>query len=361
MKKLFLESMLLAAFGFFATQTISATSWRIHHDANKNPHFTDLNAAMSSSDVVDGDTLYLDPGCTLSSNQTVTKQVTIVGCGYFRDGAPHSIATISGKIYLKAANIKMEGVLVTGDTQFQAEHVTLERCKLEYVNLSNSSSIKCHYATIRQCYVRRIICTAVTSNIKNAYYATIENSIIWNPSGGTLFNLSRATIRNNVIYATGKFGTSSTLYRTFENLSECTITNNIAITADGASTDRHNGIFSEIIDCTVSHNVLSGNATQSAANWPEYVANNLWLDSNDLSLVFAQEGSNDAVYQLKADSPAKGYADDGGDCGAFDGPYPYVLSGMPYGYPYYTGNINVSSTVRNGKVNVSLQIQVQDE
>ena len=352
MKKLFLESMLLAAFGFFATQTISATSWRIHHDANKNPHFTDLNAAMSSSDVVDGDTLYLDPGCTLSSNQTVTKQVTIVGCGYFRDGAPHSIATISGKIYLKAANIKMEGVLVTGDTQFQAEHVTLERCKLEYVNLSNSSSIKCHYATIRQCYVRRIICTVGTSNIKNAYDATIENCIIRNTTGTALSDLSRATIRNNFIYAKGRYNSYD--YFAVTNMSECTITNNIIITSD---TGHHNDNFRSMTNCTISHNVLSANAE----TYPAYATDNYCLGSNDLSLVFAQEGSNDAVYQLTAESPAKGYADDGGDCGAFDGPYPYVLSGMPYGYPYYTGNINVSSTVRNGKVNVSLQIQVQDE
>lgn len=354
MKKIFLESMLLAAFGFFAAQPISATSWRIHHDANKNPHFTDLNAAMSSSDVVAGDTLYLDPGCTLSSNQTVTKQVTIVGCGYFRDGAPHSIATISAALYLRAANIKMEGVLVTGSsttyTYIQADHITIERCKLNAIDFVNSNNYTAHYATIRQCYFQRVIMSS--SYTKKAYDVIIENCIIRNTTGGVFSNLARATIRNNVIYAKGRY--NSTDYYALSYLSECSITNNIIITSD---TGHHNDNFKSMTNCTVSHNVLSADAE----TYPAYAADNYCLGSNDLSLVFAQEGSNDAVYQLKADSPAKGYADDGGDCGPFDGPYPYVLSGMPYGYPYYTGNINVSSTARNGKVNVSLQIQVQDE
>lgn len=354
MKKLFLESMLLAAFGFLAAQSVSATSWRIHHDANKNPHFTDLNAAMSSSDVVAGDTLYLDPGCTLSSNQTVTKQVTIVGCGYFRNGAPYSTATISGALYLRAANIKMEGVEMTGSsttyTYIQADHITIERCKLNAISFVNNSSYTAHYTTIRQCYFIRIV---IGSNYTNkAYDATIENCIIRNTTGTALSYLSRATIRNNFIYAKGRY--SSTDYFAVTNMSECTITNNIIITSD---TGHHNDNFKSMTNCTISHNVLSANAE----TYPAYATDNYCLGSNDLSLVFAQEGSNDAVYQLTAESPAKGYADDGGDCGAFDGPYPYVLSGMPYGYPYYTGNINVSSTARNGKVNVSLQIQVQDE
>lgn len=347
MKKLFLESMLLAAFGFFATQTISATSWRIHHDANKNPHFTDLNAAMSSSDVVDGDTLYLDPGCTLSSDQTVTKQVIIVGCGYFRNTAPHSMASISKQLYLRAAYTKMEGVIVAGNTYIQADYVMVERCKLAQIYLANSNNYTAHYATIRQCYASGFTANSWTDK---AYYVTIENNIIRNSAyTSAITYLSRATLRNNIFYTRG--GSSSNYYN-FSNLRQCSITNNIVIAQDKNAYNMLN-----MTDCTISHNVFSANAD----TYPTYAADNYWLGSNDLSLVFAQEGSNDAVYQLKADSPAKGYADDGGDCGAFDGPYPYVLSGLPYGYPYYTGNINVSSTVRNGKVNVSLQIQVQDE
>jgi len=75
---------------------VQARSWRVNSDETRKAHFTDINAAMASEEVVDGDTLYMDPGCTLTSNQTVTKQVTIVGCGYLRTDAPHGLPILPG-------------------------------------------------------------------------------------------------------------------------------------------------------------------------------------------------------------------------------------------------------------------------
>ena len=69
---------------------------------------------------------------------------------------------------------------------------------------------------------------------------------------------------------------------------------------------------------------------------------------------------NDQLYQLKEDSPAKGYATDGGDCGPYGGLTPYVPGGLPNGYPYYTKAI-IPAKSKNGKVNVSLKIKMQNE
>ena len=79
-----------------------------------------------------------------------------------------------------------------------------------------------------------------------------------------------------------------------------------------------------------------------------------------MSSVICNTGSNDEKYQLAEESPAKGAANDGGDCGPFDGGYPYVLSGLPLAFPYYT-QANVGSVARDGKVNVSFQIKMQNE
>ena len=62
--------------------TASARSWRIHHNEKQLPDFTDINAACASSDVQAGDTLYLEPGCSITTAQNVTKTLTIIGCGY---------------------------------------------------------------------------------------------------------------------------------------------------------------------------------------------------------------------------------------------------------------------------------------
>lgn len=62
-----------------------AKSWRINSDASKKPHFTDINAAMSSSSVVAGDTLYLDPGTNITPTRPqdgqlrVTQKVVLQG------------------------------------------------------------------------------------------------------------------------------------------------------------------------------------------------------------------------------------------------------------------------------------------
>ena len=98
MKKTFTTSILMAVLAMIAT-TANAKSWRINNDVTKKADFTNLNSAMSNENVQADDTLYLDPGCNLTEDQTVTKRVIIVGSGYFRTNAPHLFATISGQLY----------------------------------------------------------------------------------------------------------------------------------------------------------------------------------------------------------------------------------------------------------------------
>jgi hypothetical protein len=84
------------------------------------------------------------------------------------------------------------------------------------------------------------------------------------------------------------------------------------------------------------------------------------VEGNTEATIFTLQGADDSRYQLKDDSPAKGAAADGGDCGPFGGDYPYVIGGLPIGHPYYTKAV-ISPRSDNDKVKVSLQIKMQND
>ena len=347
MEKVNCKTLFAVALLAVAVIDAHATSWRINNDVTKHAHFTDINAAMASEDVVAGDTLYLDPGCALGSEQTITKQVTIVGTGYFRTGAPHVSAVLAGRLNINAAGTKLTGVILNGPNNYiNATNVTMERCNINgdhfYVYSTN--------ATIRQCFVcAQIYGKGESSNASMG--CVIENNIIeTNISYGCICQFYIATIRNNYIRTNYSSGTSQAYNHTIYEVDYSQINNNIISAAKNK-----NWVLYDVENCTLSNNLLSCDE----GTYPAY-PDNVCLGTNNMSSVICNTGSNDEMYQLAEDSPAKGAANDGGDCGPFDGGYPYVLSGLPLAFPYYT-QANVGSVARDGKVNVSFQIKMQNE
>lgn len=65
-------------------------------------------------------------------------------------------------------------------------------------------------------------------------------------------------------------------------------------------------------------------------------------------------------YLLRDDSVAKGKATDGGECGAFGGSHPYVLSGIPTNMPSIT-EAKIPTTPTDGKLAITLKIAIQNE
>ena len=317
---------------------VQARSWRINNDVTKAPDFTDLNAAMASENVADGDTLYLDAGTNFTAEQNVTKKVTIVGPGY-EATLPYGIATISGTLNLKAADIKVEGVNITGGTKIQADYVTLERCKTYYLGCSGT----CRYATIRQCYVVRTdnysaIGGFGKTETKSAFW-TVENCII--SSGGSwakcISDLYSAVIRNNLLLNTGTYSSWNLCA-----LGNADITNNIIVNTGS--------VYNCISD--IEGKFINNVVGQNYAAETNYVTG-----STSTDIIFTGDYER---YTLIEDSPAKNYGTDGTDCGIFGGLYPYVKGGLPQGHPYYT-KAAISSRAKNDKVNVSLQIKMQNE
>lgn len=335
-KKLLTALALLAVF----STTMQAGSWRINSNDKRHPHFADINAAMSSDRVSEGDTLYLDPGCLLTSTQNVTKRVTIIGTGYFLEAAIYMPANIQGTLYLKAQGCKIEGTNITGTTYVSASNVTIERCCTKDIMPSGTAL----YAVIRQCFVNDA--HVGPKNTKNAgwNYWTVENCIIHhNAAYGCISDLSNATIRNN--YLREGYAKTNTINR----CDHCMISNNIMFNT--GSTGQN---YYEPVNSILKNNVFSRSAD---TNYPD----NVFLDGKAVEQdLFALEGTNDQRYTLKEDSPAKGAATDGGDCGPYGGLYPYIPSGYPFGMPRFDSS-SVGTRAVDGQVRVSQQVTIQNQ
>lgn len=334
------------------SSTANAKSWRIHNDTKYHPHFTDINAAMSSAEVQAGDTLYLDPGCTLLSAQTITKAVTIIGNGYFLQNGMVS-ATISAQTVINANNAKLMGVSFGSTVSIGADNITLERCRVYGRIYSNKT---CYGLNVLQCYIVVLDYNGALNGSSSSPFrnATIKNNIIicTYRSGGTNYGAIEyahdSEITNNYIEA-NKIAAGCDVLR---NITGSQIYNNII-----RNTKYPNLVFSHHdakYNNTFHHNVVS--ATEGTfTNATDIV----WLGTIDFSTVFA-EGANDAAFRLKEGSPAKGAAADGGDCGPYGGATPYVEGGIPLYHPFIN-DITVSAKPVNGKIKLNLNAKMQNE
>lgn len=344
MKAMDTKLFLAIAITTLTATTVNARSWRINNDVTQKAHFVSINAAMSSSDVVEGDTLYLDPGAEISGDQNVTKQVTIIGTGFNSDELPYGMGKIAGTLYLKAANTKLIGIYTTYPFTISANNIAIERCRCSGIW---SSGNNCQYANIRNCYIYRsnnnnVILGRGSDSNYSAFW-TIENCIInYAPTSSyshdCIQNLYNATISNNLIVNTSKSASSYCL----SDIGNSKIINNIILQTTNSAQTINNVTLDQL-----NNNVLSSNTR------PEYNRCNV-LKTDSVYTGEVQE------YVLTEDSPAKGYGQDGKDCGIFGGLYPFVKGGKPYGHPYFE-EYSVSSHPENGKVNVSLKIKMQDE
>lgn len=80
----------------------------------------------------------------------------------------------------------------------------------------------------------------------------------------------------------------------------------------------------------IDHNIIR--FYNNCSSFSDYPNNKFGVTST--TSIFAVDyddtkSQRDANYALSEESAAKGYAEDGSDCGPYAGSYPYVLSGYP--------------------------------
>ena len=341
------QRTMIAVVTMFATQAAMPASWRINYDTTKGAHFTSINDAMASENVLDGDTLYLDPGCVIYlDNQTISKAVTVIGTGWGYTDKPYVPARIDKNLYV-TAKATLIGLWVKSTLYLRNTGIELERCRVEGTTYVGSTDYTAQHVEVRQCYMGRI--TGVGQYDGRSRSLKIFNSYLYsNSSEAIIKELKEVEIVNCMIV-----NNYSSEY-VFSYLSNAVIKNSII-----AQTKSKNYIFYSFDNCIMQNNVLSADP----ASW-SYVSkypNNVFANSTALTTYIVNSGAGGANLQLCENSPAKGAGEGGIDCGPYaEGSlYPFVTYGLPEHIPHFTEAV-IPANPTDGKVKVTLKIENQN-
>lgn len=275
---------------------------------NKAKHFATLQSAHDSSVVLSGDTLYLSGSPYGYGNLTATKQLLIIGPGYFltqndSTQANNNDAT-TGQIVFQSgsAGSSITGCNITSTININADNITIERNKI-----------------IITVYIRAIFIQNV-SNIK------ISQNYLSSSTVTETIDLQGST--NNVIIANNFINSGVYDHNMITSQSTCT---NIVV--------EHNILFGRVslYNSVIANNILragiysgSNNTVHyNICNSTQFPAGNNNQQNVDMATVFVGTGSDDGKWKLKLGSPAIGSGTNGTDIGMFGGNNPYVLSGLP--------------------------------
>jgi len=315
------QIFLLTALAFLAV-TANANKWRVNNTPGIDADFTTFKAAHDGAS--SGDTLYFEGSPTAyGTNDTITKQLVIIGPGYFLNENDTTQAyVVSAKMHGLAflpgsAGSVVAGMHFTWSVDLGANNITIER---NFINFFlhlyayvDDSYLGCANCIIKQNYI--------TAAIQGTDYAAASNILISNnimEERMRFYSNSSAIIENNIIISS--------------SYTECI--------------DVHNS--------TIRNNIVVGTIDTNTGN---LIENN--LTNITQSDVFILTGSTDGQYKLKDGSPAIGAGHSGVDCGIFGGSQPYVLSGIPAGPHIFDASVSTSGSTESG-LPVTLKIKTQN-
>lgn len=187
----------------------------------------------------------------------------------------------------------------------QSISINFDKCDLDLSTDNNTTGV----VSIRRSFYRN----ATNSNWSSLITLNVSNSIIKGDSHGSFGGTrGRLTVNNCVVLPPN----SVSGILTSENTSS-TVTNTIFSFPRNVTESE----FLAGYKGNISHCMVVGGSFLPAGN------NN--INNANLQDVFLAAGSDDARWQLKPASPARGAGLDGVDLGVFGGVQPYILSGLP--------------------------------
>jgi hypothetical protein len=328
----------------------SARIWRVNNNAGVNADFTDFPAAVTGASA--GDTIYLESSATTYTGvSNLSKKLVIIGTGYYLSGThlnPNTQANpnpstlsyiycISG-----SAGTVIEGLTFTSGIELGDNNITVERnllsgvvITLGYTNNSNNDTIRqnvlysvsaysASFSATNTLIYNNIIQSGVnfTASINNVNGYIINNDIGSTTYGGASINVANFTLQNNILYSPN-FGT--------------TVNSNV--------------YFNNIVSTS---SATSGIPTGNANVFSVTDFTTVFVGWGAASSGFSPDG---ALALVAGTSPALNAGALNGttvDCGAFGGPAPYVLSGMP-GIPSIYA-LTAPSQVNSGTASINVTI-----
>jgi len=316
--------IILSLSALFISTLSHAKVWRVNNNVGVDADFALLTTALADVNVVNTDTIYLEPSATGYGSITLTKQLVIIGNGYLLDGTGNGNAGLQENINSSIVdqitlNAGSEGSHFMGlffnqwlffNQIASAANISAERCFFNtYIVLHSSGTKSFSNISVRKCFMNYTSTTYLFNANATLNNLMIENCIFRGYPDMSIDVASlNVSFRNNVVLGA--------------------ITTNNAYIANNAFLF---GSPSSFTSCVVKNNLFVANQTGVTVGPLSTNGNN--LVSQTLASIIVNTGSDDAKYQLAAASPAiGGGVDIGGikpDCGAFGGNDPYVLSGIP--------------------------------
>lgn len=345
---------------FFAAALLCATAanakvWRINYEDNAKADFKTIKEACNEAKVKDGDTLYMEPGYHKgsSSDNTITRPLTILGTGYSMDRntgstSPLSCAQFSGWVYVESSNVHISGIVAVnvqiskGTASNERSNIIIERCNLSGVSCYGYTN----HITIRNNYIT----SSITADYDHTNYVSIIGNIVIGYVDMSTYenSLNNLCQYNTIISNTGG-------NKCIFDAKNAIIKDNILINTSSAD-----GVFNWDVTNEFRNNVLSVPSASAREKFP----NNYYVGATvENTFVNTTEGVYYDVamkYQLLETSAAKNAAHAGDDCGAFGGSSPYVLFGRPQGVPYIY-DVEVPAQPKDNKLHVTFKVAGQNE
>lgn len=313
----FLSTLIVLSLLFNFTH--AQRSWRVNNIPGIDADFTSVPDAVAAAAA--GDTIYVESSPNnYSGTVTINKKLYIYGTGYFLSDSinpktqwDRNEAYIPSNIHLNAGSTgSVLSGLRTNDIYLNDTALTIERCLTARIYLAYSANSSADKAVIKQNYIGGYIYSSTPTG--TAKDLLIHNNIIYSYVNftGNIDNTTAYFINNNFIY-----------YNAISALN-CIFQNNIFF----------NPNFSTYLSGNAFYNNISNDNELPAVNGNQGGVNldNVYVDFNTGDNVPSSGFSYDGRFKLKPGSVAENAGDINGtpvDIGAFGGPAPYILSGMP--------------------------------
>lgn len=312
---------------------------------NREPSVPEENTYDNLEDAYNkalgGDTLYIEGSPDGYGSLTLNKPLTIIGTGYFLTDNPSAPALKQrSSVRRLTFNSGSEGSRVEG-----VSFVVYQSRVSVYAN--NIKVVSCYFGVIDPIDVNKTNREPVKNlSITKCYFSAdtfsswyqvdppidfyFANNIVL--GAFVLKNNITGTIIHNVFAGdVFKVGTTSPLE----------IHNNILLGDDPEE------VILPPLGTNISHNIAAlqqfGSENNNQINVGE---NQIFINTDD---------ATDARWQIKADGVAAGTGRDGSDIGAFGGPDPYRLSGLP-SIPRITDLSTDGIVNENGQLQIKIQV-----
>ena len=305
------------------------TIYRVNNNSNLNNSsatptnsFNSISTAISAAN--DGDIIYVEASPTSYDNILLTKSLTFIGNGYLLDDTNNGNPNLQENI-----NLSSLGVVFLDAGSENSSFIGLDIDRFSFNAIGVTANIRIEKCKINSTSFAFLADNNSTTNdvlIKKCYFSGTSTINIFDNSSYIINNLTvENCIFNDKVDINPSTSSTNLVFR-----------NNTASSINGTGLYVANNIFKSSSNSSFNTSVIRNNvfvSNQSGVTTGPLSTNGNNLIDQTLSNIIVNSGSNDGKYQLITGSPAiNGGVDIGGtkpDCGAFGGPDPYVLSGIP--------------------------------